>query len=157
MEKRIVAQGKFIEIEYLLSEAEENGEVGETLEECPAEDAFGFLVGAGEVLESFEKALIGKQTGEPFEVTIPCTDAYGPTSEDAIVMIPKDVFEVNGQFDEEHVQVGEALPMNDEDGNEVFGIVVDITADEVQMDFNHPFADLDLQFSGRICDIRDEA
>jgi FKBP-type peptidyl-prolyl cis-trans isomerase SlyD len=84
-------------------------------------------------------------------------DAYGQTSEDAIVMIPKDVFQVNGKFDEENVQVGEALPMNDEDGNEVFGIVVDITDSEVQMDFNHPFADLDLQFSGRICDIRDEA
>jgi len=47
--------------------------------------------------------------------------------------------------------------MNDEDGNEVFGIVVDITADEVQMDFNHPFAHLDIQFSGRICAMIDEA
>ena len=157
MEKRIVAPGKFVEIEYLLSESEENGEAGETLEECPAEDAFGFVIGAGDVLEAFEKALIGKKSGEPFEVSIPCMDAYGQTSEEAIVMIPKDVFQVNGKFDEENVQVGEALPMNDEDGNEVFGIVVDITDSEVQMDFNHPFADLDLQFSGRICDIRDEA
>ena len=47
--------------------------------------------------------------------------------------------------------------MNDEDGNEIFGVVVDVLDDEVQMDFNHPFADLDLHFSGRICDIREEA
>ena len=71
-------------------------------------------------------------------------------------MIPKTVFEVNGKFDDEHIKVGEAIPMNDSDGNEIFGIVVDILESEVQMDFNHPFADLDLHFSGRICDIREQ-
>ncbi|MDA1382497.1 MAG: FKBP-type peptidyl-prolyl cis-trans isomerase [Bacteroidetes bacterium] len=157
MEKRIVAPGKFIEIEYILSEAMEDGQLGELLEECPAEQAFGFNVGSGEVLESFEKALNGLQAGEPFEVSISCIDAYGPTTEDAIVMIPKNVFEIDGEFDEENIKVGEAIPMNDEDGNEIFGIVVDVLDDEVQMDFNHPFADLDLHFSGRICDIREEA
>jgi len=149
MEKIIVAPGKFIEIEYILSEATEDGQLGELLEECPAEQAFGFNVGSGEVLESVEKALSGLQAGEPF--------AYGPTTEDAIVMIPKNVFEIDGEFDEENIKVGEAIPMNDEDGNEIFGVVVDVLDDEVQMDFNHPFADLDLHFSGRICDIREEA
>lgn len=157
MEKIIVAPGKFIEIEYVLSEATEDGQLGELLEECPAEQAFGFSVGSGEVLESFEKALNGLQAGEPFEVAISCIDAYGPTTEDAIVMIPKNVFEIDGEFDEENIKVGEAIPMNDEDGNEIFGVVVDVLEDEVQMDFNHPFADLDLHFSGRICDIREEA
>jgi FKBP-type peptidyl-prolyl cis-trans isomerase SlyD len=157
MEKIIVAPGKFIEIEYVLSEATEEGQLGELLEECPAEQAFGFNVGSGEVLESFEKALNGLTTNEPFEVAISCIDAYGPTTEDAIVMIPKSVFEIDGKFDEENVKIGEAIPMNDNDGNEIFGVVVDILDDEIQMDFNHPFADLDLYFSGRICDIRDKA
>ncbi len=75
MEKIIVAPGKFIEIEYILSEATEDGQLGELLEECPAEQAFGFNVGSGEVLESFEKALSGLQAGEPVEVAISCIDA----------------------------------------------------------------------------------
>jgi len=157
MEKLVVAPGKFVEIEYILSETNEEGQLVEMLEECTAEHAFGFTIGSDEVLESFEKALTGLQAGEPFEVAISCIDAYGPTTEDAIVMIPKNIFEIDGEFDEENIQVGEAIPMNDEDGNEIFGVVVDVLDDEVQMDFNHPFADLDLHFSGRICDIREEA
>ena len=157
MKKIIVAPGKFIEIEYILSESKEDGQLGEMLEECPAEQAFGFNVGSGEVLESFEKALNGLQVGEPFDIALSCIDAYGPTTEDAIVMIPKTVFEIDGKFDEENIKVGEAIPMNDEDGNELFGVTVDVLDDRVQMDFNHPFADLDLHFSGRICDIREEA
>jgi FKBP-type peptidyl-prolyl cis-trans isomerase SlyD len=157
MEKIIVAPGKFVEIEYVLSEATIEGQIGELLEECPEENAFGFNVGSGEVLESFENALKGLKTGEPFEVVLSCIDAYGHTTDDAIVMIPKNVFEVNGIFDEENIKVGEAIPMNDDNGNEILGVVIDILDSEVQVDFNHPFADLDLHFSGRICDIREEA
>ena len=70
MEKIIVAPGKFVEIEYVLSEATQDGQIGELLEECSAENAFGFNVGSGEVLESFENALKGLKMGEPFEVAI---------------------------------------------------------------------------------------
>ena len=44
--------------------------------------------------------------------------------------------------------------MNDDEGHEVYGIVLDLTDTEVEMDFNHPFADVDLHFEGTICDIR---
>ena len=157
MEKIIVAPGKFIEIEYILSESKEDGQLGEMLEECPAEQAFGFNVGSGEVLESFEKVLNGLQVGEPFDIALSCIDAYGPTTEDAIVMIPKTVFELDGAFDKEHIQEGEAIAMNDEDGNEMVGVVVSISKTEVEMDFNHPLAELDLHFIGSICDVREEA
>ena len=50
MKNRIVKEGVFVEIEYVLSEINENGEQGEVLEECPEESAFGFYMGAGEIL-----------------------------------------------------------------------------------------------------------
>ena len=109
------------------------------------------------LLEALEKELMGKSTGKPFEVVIPCSEAYGVTTDDAIVMIPKTVFELDGAFDEEHIQEGEAIAMNDEDGNEMVGVVVSISKTEVEMDFNHPLAELDLHFIGSICDIREEA
>ena len=89
-------------------------------------------------------------------MVIPCTEAYGVTTDDAIVMIPKTVFELDGEFDEEHIQEGEAIAMNDEDGNEMVGVVVSISKTEVEMDFNHPLAELDLHFVGSICDVREE-
>ena len=44
--------------------------------------------------------------------------------------------------------------MKDDEGNELFGIVLDVSDTEVEMDFNHPFADIDLHFEGTVCDIR---
>jgi FKBP-type peptidyl-prolyl cis-trans isomerase SlyD len=157
MKNRIVKEGVFVEIEYVLSEINERGEQGDVLEECVEESAFGFYVGSGEVLEALEKELMGKSPAEPFEVVIPCKDAYGTTTDDAIVMIPKTVFEIDGEFDNEHVQEGEAIVMNDDDGNEMVGVVVSISNTEVEMDFNHPFAELNLHFVGSICDVREEA
>ena len=69
MKNLSVAEGLFVEIEYVLSEA---GPEGEVLEECPAEQAFGFKIGSGDVLPAFEKALEGKKVGEPFDFVIPC-------------------------------------------------------------------------------------
>ena len=43
MKNLTVAEGLYVEIEYVLSES---GPDGEVLEECPAEQAFGFKVGA---------------------------------------------------------------------------------------------------------------
>ena len=146
-----------MEIEYVLSEINESGEQGDILEECVEESAFGFYVGSGEVLEALEKELMGKAPAEPFEVVIPCKEAYGATTDDAIMVIPKTVFEIDGEFDDEHVQEGEAIAMNDEDGNEIVGVVVSISNTEVEMDFNHPFAELNLHFVGSICDVREEA
>lgn len=146
-----------MEIEYVLSEINEGGEQGEVLEECDAENAFGFYIGKEEVLEALEKELMGKAPGEPFEVLVPCAEAYGATTDDAIVMIPKAVFELDGEFDQDHIIEGEAIAMNDEEGNEMVGVVVSISETEVEMDFNHPFAELDLHFVGSICDVREEA
>ena len=126
MKNRIVKEGVFVEIEYVLSEINERGEQGDVLEECAEESAFGFYVGSGEVLEALEKELMGKSPAEPFEVVIPCKKAYGTSTDDAIVMIPKTIFEIDGKFDNEHVQEGEAIAMNDNDGNEMVGVVVSI-------------------------------
>ena len=63
-----------MEIEYVLSEINESGEQGEVLEECGEESAFGFYLGSGEVLEALEKEIMGKSTGEPFEVVFVIED-----------------------------------------------------------------------------------
>ena len=75
---------------------------------------------------------------------------------DAICSLPKKIFEVDGDFDVERVKPGEALPMKDDEGNEMYGLVLDVSETEVEMDFNHPFADIDLHFEGTVCDIREE-
>ena len=84
MKNLTVGEGLFVEIEYVLTES---GPDGEVLEECPAEQAFGFRMGGGDVLPAFEAALIGKKQGEPFSFTIPCAEAYGEKNpQDAVAL-----------------------------------------------------------------------
>ena len=41
------------------------------------------------------------------------------------------------------------------DGYRINGLVVDVTDDEVEMDFNHPLAGEDVRFKGSIITVRD--
>jgi FKBP-type peptidyl-prolyl cis-trans isomerase SlyD len=105
-------------------------------------------MGAEEALEAFEKALVGKRVGEPFELTIACDDAYGEETDEAVLSLPKETFMVDGKLDEEVMQAGEVVPLSDDEGNEIVGMVVEVKADAVLVDFNHPLAGLDLHFEG---------
>ena len=142
-----VELGSLVEVAYTLRA---NGPDGEELESCTEEAPFVFRVGADEALVAFEKGLMGKREGEPFELHIACEDAYGDETDDAVVPLPKETFMVDGELDEEVMEAGEVVPLEDEDGNELVGVVVEIEEDVVHVDFNHPLAGLDLHFEGRI-------
>ena len=43
---------------------------------------------------------------------------------------------------------GEVVPMEDDEGQEIIGVVVEVEQDVVHVDFNHPLAGLDLHFEG---------
>ena len=40
------------------------------------------------------------------------------------------------------------VPLSDDEGNEIVGMVVEVKEDAVLVDFNHPLAGLDLHFEG---------
>ena len=140
-----VQHGAQVEVAYRLRA---NGPEGVELETCQEESPFVFRMGAEEALEAFEKALVGKRVGEPFELTIACDDAYGEETDEAVLSLPKETFMVDGKLDEEVMQAGEVVPLSDDEGNEIVGMVVEVKADAVLVDFNHPLAGLDLHFEG---------
>ena len=140
-----VQHGAQVEVAYTLRA---NGPEGEELETCQEESPFVFRMGAEEALEAFEKALVGKRVGEPFELTIACDDAYGEETDEAVLSLPKETFMVDGKLDEDVMQAGEVVPLSDDEGNEIVGMVVEVKADAVLVDFNHPLAGLDLHFEG---------
>ena len=107
-----------------------------------------FRLGEDEALEAFEQALLEKREGEPFEVLIACDDAYGQETEDAVLALPKETFKVDGKIDLEVMKPGEVVPMEDDEGQEIIGVVVEVGQDVVHVDFNHPLAGLDLHFEG---------
>ncbi|MDZ7775166.1 MAG: hypothetical protein U5L09_05880 [Bacteroidales bacterium] len=50
---------------------------------------------------------------------------------------------------------GKSIPMEDNEGNQLNGIVKEVGDSSVKMDFNHPMAGKGLYFTGHIIDVRD--
>ena len=61
---------------------------------------------------------------------------------------------VDGKLDEEVMKPGEVVPLEDDEGNELIGVVVEVEAHAVHVDFNHPLAGLDLHFEGVVVAIQ---
>jgi FKBP-type peptidyl-prolyl cis-trans isomerase SlyD len=128
---------------------------GEMIEQATSEKPLSFIFGAGLMLPKFETALENLEAGNPFEISLADVDAYGELDENAIVDLPKHIFFIDGEFDEEIVSVGNTVPMMSTSGQRLNGLVLEITDDIVKMDFNHPLAGESLFFKGEILEVRE--
>ncbi len=131
------------------------GANGELIEQATAEKPLNFVYGAGLMLPKFEDLLQGLEQGKDFNINLSCEDAYGQADENAVVDLPKNLFLVEGKFDEEIIKVGNTVPMMSASGQRMNGLVLEITDEHVKMDFNHPLAGEDLFFSGKVLEVRD--
>ena len=61
---------------------------------------------------------------------------------------------VDGELDDEMFEEGELIPIEDEEGNEVLGVVAEVGLNTVTLDFNHPLAGVDLFFDGTVVELR---
>lgn len=128
---------------------------GKTVETVPADAPLQFVYGTGYLLPRFEENLKGLKKGDKFEFTLDAENAYGELVEEAVVEIPKSAFMVDGQIQEGLLEVGNHLPMSDNQGNRLVGIIKAIGDDVVTMDFNHPMAGKTLNFSGTVVEVRE--
>ena len=151
MEK--IQPGKYVELGYDLYEVTPAGEnlVHQTDAQDPEKIIFGVTPG---MIRPLEKAIEGLEAGGEFDVTVKAAEAFGPHDPDQVARLEKDVFAVDGKFDAEMVKKGAVLPMMTSDGYRINGLVVDVTDDEVEMDFNHPLAGKDVRFKGSIITVR---
>ncbi len=147
----IAEKNKVVSIVYELRAGSEKGEVVESLS---SEHPLTFLFGTGGLLPKFEENINGLTEGDNFEFLLRSEDAYGPVVENAIVHVPKTVFEIDGKIDETLMAIGNTVPMMDAEGRRLNGKVIAIEGDAVKMDFNHPMAGNDLHFKGEVTGIR---
>jgi FKBP-type peptidyl-prolyl cis-trans isomerase SlyD len=147
-----IGNEKVVSVTYQLSVDGYDGEVVETVKQ---EKPLTFLYGVGNMLEKFEENLSGLKEGDEFNFKIECDEAYGQASEDAIVDLPINIFEVEGKIDYDLLKEGNYIPMQDQQGNRLDGIVLEVGDEKVKMDFNHPLAGDDLFFKGSVLEVRD--
>lgn len=149
-----IAPGKYVELGYDLYSLDGGKEtlVHQTDPEDPERIVFGVTPG---VVAPLEKALEGLEKDSTFEVKATAAEAFGPYDKEQIVTLDRDIFLVDGKFDSETITPGAIVPMMTADGYRINGIVEEVTADKVRMDFNHPLAGKDVLFKGRVLLVRD--
>ena len=84
-----------------------------------------------------------------YDFRLPAADAYGEYDEEAVANLPKEMFA--GQ---DLPEVGNILPLQDNQGNRFQGQVVSVAEDAVIVDLNHPMAGQELHFTGNIINVR---
>ena len=144
-----IEQSKVVSLSYQL---ESDGDIIETV---TADKPMQFIYGAGYLLPKFEEKIAGKVVGDTFDFVLAADEAYGDYDDEAVIDLPKEMFEIEGTFDEEAIVEGAQIPMQDNDGNRLTGIVESVDDTTVRMDFNHPLAGCDLHFTGAVVALRD--
>ena len=147
------AENKYITVAYKLYTVEDGEK--EFTEEAPAAHPFQFISGLGMTLEAFESQLNTLNPGDKFDFTLTPEEAYGDYNEEHVIDLPKEIFLIDGKFDNEHVVEGAVVPLMTNDGQRINGSAVEVKEDVVVMDMNHPLAGCSLNFVGEVITSRE--
>lgn len=128
---------------------------GEIADKATEERPLEYIQGIGMLLPKFEEAVEGKEPGDSFAFTLSPEEGYGAYDPQQRIDLPKTAFEIDGKVREDLLTVGRMIPMLNNAGEVVQGIVIAVNEANVTMDFNHPMAGQTLDFSGKIVSVRE--
>ena len=128
---------------------------GEVKDQATEENPLAFIYGLGYLLPKFEEYLKDKTVGDTFEFTLSPEEGYGVYDKEAVVELPKHIFEIDGKIQEHLLFPGNVIPMMNQAGGVIPGKVLEVSETHVKMDFNHDLAGKDLHFTGKVVGIRD--
>lgn len=148
-----VEKNNVVALIYSLRIPDTDGEM-DVVEVVTEEDPMYFIHGISGLPEGFEKQIEGLVAGDTFDFTVGAEDGYGEYDPEAIVDLPKSVFQTEEVNEDELLQVGNVIPMTNEDGERMHGQIVEVKDDVVIMNFNHPLAGKEMHFEGQIVSIR---
>ncbi|MBU0481439.1 MAG: peptidylprolyl isomerase [Proteobacteria bacterium] len=142
-----VQEGDFITVVY--DGILDNGEIFETSSDTgPLE----FTVGLGNVMAAFENGVLGMCKGETREIKVSPEEGFGPHNPELTQTIDRDSLGTNIE-----PKIGMVLGMTlEKDGqtHQVPAMVVDISGDQVIVDYNHPLAGRELTYRITVKDIK---
>jgi len=145
-----MSTNKVIAVSYNLYKGTAEGELIESTE---GKEPLKFLSGVGQMIPDFENNIVNLNEGDEFSFGIKSEKAYGSRTDEAIIELPQDIFKKEGELVPE-VVVDNVLPLQDQNGNVVPAKVVAINDATITVDVNHPLADQDLHFTGKVIETR---
>jgi FKBP-type peptidyl-prolyl cis-trans isomerase SlyD len=101
-------------------------------------------------LPALEEKWASLSTGDDYELALTADKAFGEYDDNGIVDVDKSIFYVDGVFNSDIIYPGAIVPLQNEAGKTFGARVLEVTEDKVKIDFNHPYAGMDLLISGKI-------
>jgi len=135
-----VKKGDAIKVHY--TGKFEDGEVFDS--SYPRNEPLGFTVGAGQMIQGFDEAVVGMAVGEEKTVTLPPEKAYGPAHKEYIFPVQKTQLPADMPL-----EIGTQLMANIQ-GQDVPVTLVEVGETTVTLDANHQMAGKTLVFDIKI-------
>ncbi len=128
-------------------------EDGELVESGDAADPIVYVHGTGELPEELEDALLGKDVGDQVRVTLGPGVAFGDFDPEGIVSVPRESFPADVEL-----VPGEVVNVQVEDdegeGGEMEMAILEVRADGVVLDANHPLAGRSVTFDVKVLSVQ---
>ena len=142
---KIVGEGHLVSVDYVGTLKS-----GEEFDNSKNHGPIQFVVGGGQVIPGFDKAVRGMKVGDKKKFTIIKTEAYGDINPQLVQVVPLDKIP-------EHIRtqlkVGGFLVMQSPVGQQVPVKVIKLDKTNVSLDMNHPLAGQDLTFNIKLVDV----
>ncbi|MDN3653239.1 peptidylprolyl isomerase [Thalassotalea ponticola] len=122
---------------------------GNTVEDSRASDPIAILVGHSNMIVGVENALMGKQKGDSFSVTVAPQDGYGEYVAGAEQRVPVKHLQGASKW-----KPGMVAIVNTDQGQRQV-TVVKVGRFMITVDTNHPFAGKTLEFDIDVIDVRE--
>jgi peptidylprolyl isomerase len=105
-----------------------------------------FVAGTGQVIPGFDSAVLSLAPGEKTTVTIPADEAYGAHDPEGLRTFPISAFP-------SPPEVGWAVELGGPSGERIPATILEVSEEEVTLDFNHPLAGQDLTFELELVEV----
>ncbi|MEJ6515085.1 MAG: FKBP-type peptidyl-prolyl cis-trans isomerase [Pseudomonadales bacterium] len=125
-------------------------DTGEVVDSSEAAEALFFVEGDGSMIPGLEKAVMGKEVGDEFSVTIGPEDAYGWPQRQLVRTVSRDMI----QSDAEEIEAGMIFQIGSGEESQVVK-VVSIESDGITIDGNHPLAGITFNFDVHVMEVRE--
>ncbi len=141
MTVRVVANGDTVSLRYILR-LRDGTEILSNFDD-PA--PLTLTLGDGTLAPTLEQWLIGIPTGERHVFLLEATQAFGASQPDLIHTLP-----ASEVMTGKPLQIGSVIEFIQANGDTLAGQIMVIEDDTVRVDFNHPLADLPIEFEVEI-------
>ena len=139
----VVVQGKRVSLDYVLLINSEQ------VESTAGKEPLTFTVGSKSIIPGLENQLMGMMVGQEKKIIVDANDAYGPVDPKAFKEVPRSAMPQGTEL-----KPGVVVEVDDPQGGSFPGVVWEVKADSVVLNFNHPLAGQTLEFDVKILDIQ---